>query len=65
MADIQAFTQLVRREQEEALRQQQKEDEERRRKKEEIKRQKRMLEAAFDGDLQEIQVILKEVSKFL
>lgn len=40
-----------------------KEQEERKRKAEERKRIKRMLEAAFDGDVDEINNILKEVSK--
>ena len=53
---------MVKMEQEEAERRQQKEDEERRRKKEEQKRIKRMLEAAFDGDIDQMKEILKEVS---
>lgn len=57
-----AFLHMVKMEQEEAERRQQKEDEERRRKKEEQKRIKRMLEAAFDGDLDQMKDILKEVS---
>lgn len=36
--------------------------EERKRKAEEKKRVKRMLEAAFDGDLDEINAIIKEVN---
>ena len=39
--------------------------EERKRKAEEKKRVKRMLEAGFDGDLDEINAILKEVILFL
>lgn len=39
--------------------------EERNRKAEEKKRVKRMLEAGFDGDLDEINAILKEVSNFV
>ena len=56
---------MVKMEQEEAERRQQKEDEERRRKKEEQKRIKRMLEAAFDGDIDQMKEILKEVSTAL
>ncbi|GFS01435.1 FAM83H antisense RNA 1 (head to head) [Elysia marginata] len=57
-----AFLHMVKMEQEEAERRQQKEDEERRRKKEEQKRIKRMLESAFDGDIDQMKEILKEVS---
>ncbi|KAK3800105.1 hypothetical protein RRG08_015071 [Elysia crispata] len=57
-----AFLHMVKMEQEEAERRQQKEDEERRRKKEEQKRIKRMLEAAFDGDIDQMKEVLKEVS---
>lgn len=49
-------------EQEKAEKERQKEEEERKRKREEIKRKKRMLEAAFEGDIEEIENILKEVS---
>lgn len=49
-------------EQEKAEKERQKEEEERRRKREEVKRKKRMLEAAFEGDIEEIENILKEVS---
>ena len=49
-------------EQEEAERQYQKEQEERRRKAQEAKRKKRFLEAAFDGDNDELVAILKEVN---
>ena len=55
---------MVKMEQEEAERRQQKEDEERRRKKEEQKRIKRMLEAAFDGDIDQMKEVLKEVCVF-
>lgn len=48
-------------EQEKAEKQRQKEEEERRRKKEEKQRMKRMLEAAFDGDCDEMTTVLKEV----
>nr|XP_022312740.1 putative IQ motif and ankyrin repeat domain-containing protein [Crassostrea virginica] len=56
-----AFLQLVKMEQEKAEKERQKEEEERRRKREEAKRKKRMLEAAFEGDIEEIENILKEV----
>ncbi|XP_048763546.2 IQ motif and ankyrin repeat domain-containing protein 1-like isoform X2 [Ostrea edulis] len=56
-----AFLQLVKMEQEKAEKERQKEEEERRRKREETKRKKRMLEAAFEGDVEEIENILKEV----
>lgn len=38
-----------------------KEEEERQKRRDEIKRRKRLLEAAFDGDIDEINAILKEV----
>ncbi|XP_076463070.1 IQ motif and ankyrin repeat domain-containing protein 1-like [Babylonia areolata] len=58
-----AFVHLVKLQQEEAARQQQKEDEERKRKAEERKRKKRMLDAAFDGDTDDMRQILKEVTE--
>ena len=57
----QAYVQLAKMEREQAEREQQLKEEERRRKIEEKKRKKRMLEAAFDGDLNEIRNVLKEV----
>lgn len=51
-------------EQEKAEKQRQKEEEERRRKREAKQRMKRMLEAAFDGDLDEMSTVLKEVTFF-
>ena len=57
----QAYVQLAKMEREQAEREQQVKDEERRLKIEEKKRKKRMLEAAFDGDLNEIRNVLKEV----
>lgn len=48
-------------EQEKAEQQRLKEEEERRRKREEKQRMKRMLEAAFDGDVEEMKLVLKEV----
>lgn len=56
-----AFVQLVKMEQEKAEKQRQKEEEERKRKREEKQRMKRMLEAAFDGDVEEMTLVLKEV----
>lgn len=62
---FQAFVKLVQMEQEKAERQRQKEEEERRRKREEKQRMKRMLEASFDGDCDEMSAILKEVGEYL
>ena len=56
---------LVQMEQEQAEKERQKEQEERRRRAEELKRKKRMLEAAFEGDNEEIIQILKEVQILL
>ncbi|KAI0224680.1 putative IQ motif and ankyrin repeat domain-containing protein [Lamellibrachia satsuma] len=58
-----AYVQLAKMEREQAEREQQAKDKERRRKIEEKKRKKRMLEAAFDGDLNEIKNVLKEVEE--
>ena len=58
---FQAFVAFVKMQQEELERQRQKEEEERRRRREDMKRRKRMLEAAFDGDEEEIKAVLKEV----
>ena len=52
---------LVKMEQEQAEKERQKEEDERKRKRELAKRRKRMLEASFDGDNDEINTILKEV----
>ncbi|CAK8672610.1 unnamed protein product [Clavelina lepadiformis] len=57
-----AFIAMVKAEQEAAERELQREEEERKRKREEVKRRKRMLEAAFDGDISEMEGVLKEVS---
>ncbi|XP_002731762.2 IQ motif and ankyrin repeat domain-containing protein 1-like [Saccoglossus kowalevskii] len=54
---------MVKREQELAEIEREKEEEERRRKREAAKRRKRMLEAAFDGDNDEILQVLKEVDQ--
>ena len=58
----QAFTKLVRMEQEQAEKDRKKDEEERRRKREAEKRKKRMLEAAFDGDNDEMLNIISEVN---
>ncbi|XP_067852708.1 IQ motif and ankyrin repeat domain-containing protein 1-like [Heptranchias perlo] len=58
-----AFVALVKREQEAAAREREKEEKERKRRQEEQKRRNRMLEAAFEGDVDEMQAILKEVSE--
>ncbi|XP_064788151.1 IQ motif and ankyrin repeat domain-containing protein 1-like [Oncorhynchus masou masou] len=57
-----AFVALVRREQEEAEWKRKKEEDERKRKKEEQLLQTQLLEAAFDGEAEEVLAILKEVS---
>ena len=54
---------MVKREQERAEEEHRKEMEERRRRKLHQQRIKRVLEAAFDGDNDEILVVLKEVSE--
>ncbi|XP_065184286.1 IQ motif and ankyrin repeat domain-containing protein 1-like [Sycon ciliatum] len=56
-----AWRQIMLREQKEAEEQRQREAEERRKRREEANRQKRMLEAAFDGDLEDIAKLFKEV----
>uniref|UniRef100_UPI00398F4F53 IQ motif and ankyrin repeat domain-containing protein 1-like isoform X1 n=1 Tax=Pristiophorus japonicus TaxID=55135 RepID=UPI00398F4F53 len=58
-----AFVALVKREQEAAAREREKEEKERKRRLEEQRRRTRMLEAAFEGDVDEMQAILKEVSQ--
>ena len=52
---------MVQMEREQAERERVKEEEERRRRREEQQRKKRMLEAAFDGDNDEIDTVLNEV----
>ncbi|CAB1343386.1 unnamed protein product [Coregonus sp. 'balchen'] len=59
---LQAFVALVRREQEEDERKRKKDEDERKRKKEEKLLRTRLLEAAFDGEAEEVLAILKEVS---
>ena len=58
---LQAWLKLVQMEREEAEKERKKEEEERRKKKEEAKRRSRILEAAFDGDNDEILAVLDEV----
>ena len=60
---LQAYVQLARLERERAEREHEKEEAERKKKREQMQRVERMLEAAFDGDTQEINTILKEVRK--
>ncbi|XP_074980924.1 IQ motif and ankyrin repeat domain-containing protein 1 isoform X3 [Caretta caretta] len=57
-----AFIAMVKKEQEEAERERQKEEEKRKKQQEIQQRKKRMLEAAFDGDVEEMKAVLKEVS---
>lgn len=52
---------MIKMYQEEMEKARKKDEEERRKYREMVKRQKRMLEAAFDGDNDEILAILKEV----
>lgn len=56
-----AYLQVVKIEREKAEKERQREEEERRRKRAAAQRIKRFLEAAFDGDLDEIKSILDEV----
>ncbi|KAL2082884.1 hypothetical protein ACEWY4_020657 [Coilia grayii] len=58
-----AFVALVRREQEEAERERVREEEERRKRREEQRLRTRLLEAAFDGQQEEILAVLKEVTE--
>uniref|UniRef100_A0A674K1B4 IQ motif and ankyrin repeat containing 1 n=1 Tax=Terrapene triunguis TaxID=2587831 RepID=A0A674K1B4_9SAUR len=59
---LQAFIAMVKKEQEEAERERQKEEEKKKQQREIQQRKKRMLEAAFDGDVEEMKAVLKEVS---
>ena len=52
---------MVEREREEEEKERQKEQEERKKKAQEVKWRKRLLEAAFDGDDGEINIVLNEV----
>ncbi|XP_078392047.1 IQ motif and ankyrin repeat domain-containing protein 1-like [Cetorhinus maximus] len=58
-----AFIALVKREQEAAAKEREKEEKERKQRQEEQKRRTQMLEAAFDGDVDEMKALLKEVSE--
>lgn len=58
---FQAFLQIVKMERERDEKERQQVEEERKRRREEIQRIKRMLEASFDGDIDEIKTVLKEV----
>ncbi|XP_033122921.1 putative IQ motif and ankyrin repeat domain-containing protein [Anneissia japonica] len=58
-----AYVTMVKKEQERAELEREKEEEERRRKKAELKRRKRFLEAAFDGEKDELQIILQEIEE--
>ena len=58
---VQAWLKLVQIEREEAEKERKKDEEERRKRKEETKRRTRILEAAFDGDNDEILAVLDEV----
>ena len=57
----QAYVHLARLERQRVEHEREREEAERKRKREEMKRIKRILEAAFDGDIQEIKAVLKEV----
>ncbi|XP_067091813.1 IQ motif and ankyrin repeat domain-containing protein 1-like [Osmerus mordax] len=58
-----AFVAIVRRKQEEAQQEKRKEEEERKKKKEEQFLQRRLLEAAFDGETEVVLTVLKEASE--
>ena len=58
---LQAFLQMVKMERMRAEAEMKREEEQRRKKREHEKRVKRVLEAAFDGDNDEIKSVLKEV----
>ncbi|BFZ16284.1 hypothetical protein BsWGS_19323 [Bradybaena similaris] len=60
-----AFLHLIKMEQEEAERKRKIEEDEKKRKQEANKKRKRMLEAAFDGDVNEMKQVVKEVSDLL
>ncbi|XP_037053468.1 IQ motif and ankyrin repeat domain-containing protein 1 isoform X1 [Peromyscus leucopus] len=60
-----AYLAMVRREQEEARRQREQEEAAERARREELQRRRRLLEAAFEGDLGEIRAVLKEVDQLL
>ena len=58
---FQAWLHMVQREQEEEEKERKKEEEERKRRAQEVKWRKRLLEAAFDGENDEIMAVLNEV----
>ncbi|XP_038652418.1 IQ motif and ankyrin repeat domain-containing protein 1-like [Scyliorhinus canicula] len=58
-----AFVALVKREQELAAKEREKEEKERKQRQEDQKRRNRMLESAFDGDVDEMKALLMEVSE--
>lgn len=60
-----AFVKMVKLEQERMEQQRKRDEEALRRRKEHFNRIKRMLEAAFDGDIDEIKKLLKEVHVLL
>jgi hypothetical protein len=62
LLSLKAWLKIVQMEREQAELERKKEEEERRKRKEEAKRQSRILEAAFDGDNDEILAVLEEVS---
>ena len=62
---LQAFLQMVKMERMRAEAEMKREEEERRKKREHDKRIKRVLEAAFDGDNDEIRNVLKEVPSLI
>jgi DNA replication protein DnaC len=57
-----AWLEMVEREREEEEKERKKEEEERKKKAQEMKWKKRLLEAAFDGDDDEINTVLAEVN---
>ena len=58
---FQAWLHMVQREREEEEKERKKEEEERKRRAQEVKWRKRLLEAAFDGENDEIMAVLNEV----
>ena len=58
---VQAFLHVVKMEQKRAAKEREREAEQRRKRQEELRRVKKFLEAAFDGDCEELQSLLNEV----
>lgn len=58
---VQAYVQMVRLEQQRCEAERQKQEEERKKQKEQARRVSRMLEAAFEGDSNEIKSLMEEV----